>query len=254
MAEVVEEIHETFYTEVDKLIIYANQFNSLETNKQDLIEKSKRLQALGFTRTKEVIEGEKELRRIAALEKENNEKKDLIEAINYFSQKYPIYKFITEKSVRKICEKYGLVYGGIKDYIGTVPYENLKQMENFKVSELDECYTIKEHRSYWSDDVKYFNKQDFEKKKNSYWEDYYSRRMNSMSFKTFDKCPLEIAAPQTDFDMNGKQVEKSKITKAPVPDPIVLQPVIFKNKKHYLVVTAWGTEASEESVVNERMN
>lgn len=252
IAEVVEEIHETFYTEVDKLIIYANQFNSLKTDKQSLIEKCERLRALGFTKTKEIVEGEQELLRISELKKENDEKKDLIQAINYFSQKYPIYKFITEESVRKICVKYGLVYGSIEGYIGAVPDENLKQMEDFKISELDECHFIKEHRAYVNNKFKYVNKLECEEQKNLSYKEDYLKKMDS--FKTFSKCPLEIAAPPTDFNTAGKEVENSKIIKAPIPDPIVLQPVIFKNKKHYLVVTAWGAEASDESVVNERMN
>jgi hypothetical protein len=75
-----------------------------------------------------------------------------------------------------------------------------------------------------------------------------------MTTKRLNKCSFEIAAPQTDFDMSGMVVENHKIINVPIPDPIVLQPVFFKEKKHYLVVTAWGTEASDVSIVNERMN
>lgn len=250
--EIIQEIHETFYSEVDRLLVYANQFNSLDTDKQDLVSKCNRLKELGFAKTQEVIEGEKEIRRIEDLKKENIEKEDLIEAINYFSNKYPIYKFITEDSVKKICEKHGLVYGDVKDYKGTVPDKNLKQIEDFKISEDDMCYFYQEIYNLigYSLSARYIDKKELE--------------CLSVNFVEFDneklitrklgKCSLEIAAPQTDFDMSGKIVETRKIINAPIPDPIVLQPVFFNGKKHYLVVTAWGIEASDESIVNERMN
>jgi len=250
--EIIQEIHETFYSEVDRLLVYANQFNSLETDKQDLVDKCKRLKELGFEKTQEVVEGQKELRRIEALEKENIEKKELIEAINYFSNKYPIYKFITDDSVRKICEKYGLVYGGVKDYKGTVPDKNLKQIEDFKISEDDMCYFYQEISGLfgYSSSIRYFDKKEFE----CLSINFVQFDPQTMTTRRLNKCSFEIAAPQTDFDMSGMVVENHKIINVPIPDPIVLQPVFFKEKKHYLVVTAWGIEASDVSVVNERMN
>lgn len=59
--EVIEEIHETFYTEVDRLLAEAKISKSLDTDKQDLIDKCTRLKSLGFTNTKEVKEAELEL-------------------------------------------------------------------------------------------------------------------------------------------------------------------------------------------------
>jgi len=40
---IIEEIHTTFYSEADKLLVLAKNSNSLETNKQELIEKSKKI-------------------------------------------------------------------------------------------------------------------------------------------------------------------------------------------------------------------
>lgn len=40
------------------------------------------------------------------------------------------------------------------------------------------------------------------------------------------------------------------LTRVNVPDPVVLQPV----KGGFLIVCAWGEEASDEIVVNEKMN
>jgi hypothetical protein len=68
------------------------------------------------------------------------------------------------------------------------------------------------------------------------------------------KCPLEIVAPLIDFNMTDSEIKDFKISKIEIPDPIVLKPVYFNNQKHYLIVTAWGLEASDEIVVNQKMN
>lgn len=262
--EVIEEIHETFYTEVDKLLASAKIANSLDTDKQDLIEKCARLKALGFTNTKEVKEAEAEIARLDELKRDNEAKKTLIEAINYFSFKYPNYKFITEKSVGKICAKYNLVYGVIDRYIGTVPDKNLKHIEDFRVIEDDECFVYEELlysmliggersiRKEYKTSEHFKREQELRNNPEHY--------MRSMQFSRMDyreinmKCPLEIAAPLKDFNMQGMEVKGHKISKIEIPDPIVLKPVIFNNQKHYLIVTAWGNEASDELVVNQKYN
>jgi hypothetical protein len=40
-----------------------------------------------------------------------------------------------------------------------------------------------------------------------------------------------------------------KLSKIEVSDPVVLHPVMFKGIKYYLIITAWGLEASDELVV-----
>ena len=111
--ELVKEIHTNFFTEVDRLLIDAKKVGSLETEYQNLIDKSNRLERLGFKNSKEVSDAKVEIKRLDAIRIENLKKENVIEAINYFSIKYPQYKFITEESVKKICEKYGLIYGEV---------------------------------------------------------------------------------------------------------------------------------------------
>ena len=242
VSQIIEEIHESFYTEVNKLLESANIQSSLATDKQDIIDKRNRLVALGFYSSSEVKEAESEIQRLQTLERENSQKKELIEAINYFSFKYPAYKFITEESVKKICQKYGLVYGIIDHYIGTVPDKNLKHMEYFKISEDDECYLFKEY--YYGNRIE---------------EELINIKEYRHLFKfnrniAFSKLPLEIAAPVTDFNLESHEVKNFKISKTPIPDPVVLKPVIFNTQKYYLIVTAWGDEASDELVLNSNHN
>lgn len=211
--------------------------------------------------TAEVKEAEDELKRLEILRKDNEDKKTLIEAINYFSFKYPNYKFITEESVKKICEKYNLVYGAIDKYVGTVPDKNLKHIEDFKVLEDDECFIHEElytagmflggERSIRKEYLPFDKFKSMLTRKS----ELSNLRSFSMYIREIDmKCPLEIAAPIKDFNMEGREVKDYKISKIEIPDPIVLKPVIFNKQKHYLIVTAWGIEAGDEIVVNANHN
>lgn len=248
--QIIQEIHHAFYTEVEKLLEYANVENSLDTNQQDLIDKCKRLKSLGFTSTKEVREAESEISRISGLKLENQNKKELISAINYFSTKYPNYKFITEDSVRTICSKYGLVYGEISKYTGSVPDKNLLQMEQFKIKDEDQCYRKRESYSGRMINMVFINHKEF------LLEQHTSNNYNYSHYIEFDKSSLEIAAPVSDFNMTNQEIKNFNISEKQIPiqDPIVLQPVIYNRKKYYLIVTAWGEESSDELVINERMN
>ncbi len=246
--EIIEEIHETFYTEVDFLLSSAKISNSLDTDKQDLIDKCNRLKAIGFNNTKEVKEAEIEIDRLNKLQTENEEKIELIEAINYFSFKYPNYKFITEDSIKKICAKYNLIYGEISNYIGTVPDKNIKDMENFKIDPNDECY-IKN----FIGSITYLNAEQFKDEKEGCENIIREYAFAGLRY-VYEKCSLEIAAPLKDFDTKNMEIKDFKLSKIEIPDPVVFQPVIYKSKKYFLIQTAWGLEASDEYVVNHKMN
>lgn len=256
MNQVIEEIHDTFYTEVDRLLEEARISKSEETDKQLLIDKCNRLKSLGFTQTKEVQEAEAELSRLEVIKSENMSKQKLIEAINYFSFKYPNYKFITEESVKEISAKYNLVYGSVDNYTGTVPDVNLNHMENFKISEEDECYFLKRELSSRSNRryticFEFQNYKKYTETKEYIENNHSSYRDESI---THEKCSLEIVAPLKDFNISGMEVKDYAISKIEIPDPIVLKPVYFNHIKYYLIVTAWGLEASDELVVNQRFN
>jgi len=250
MNAIIEEIHESFYTEVDKLLASANISNSLETVKQDLISKYERLKKLGFTNTKESDEAHAEIERLKSLKRENDRKSELIAAINYFSVKYPEYKFITEESVKTICEKYNLIYGDVSRYIGTVPDKNLKHIEDFKISEDDCAYIEEMNYNRRAQRVTIISKDSYEKSIKEGCRSYFG----DIDYK-YSKAPLEIAGPVKDFNLEGYELKDFKISeKIEIPDPVVLQPVIYKSVKYYLIVTAWGTEASDELVLNQLNN
>jgi len=245
----IEEIHNSFYSEVNNLLSQAKNQNSIVVYKQELIDKKARLEKLGFKNTPEIQEAELEIARIEALKHENLVKQDLIAAINYFSVNYPEYKFITEESVVRICNQYGLVYSEVQNFRGNIPLENLEQMEKFNIDEKDSCYI-----SYTITTMRNMNKQ-FNKYIN-YLEAQKTPPKYTFSQEYYEKCPLEICAPLnqfdiTDLELDGKKLVKKKIE---IKDPIVLCPVIFRRSKHYLIVTAWGEESHDSEVINNKLN
>lgn len=253
--DIIAEIHKSFYEEVDNLLAEAKILKSTETQKQDLIDKSNRLKALGFTNTKEVKEAEKEIQRIDELKMENEAKERLVRAINYFSFHYPQYKFITEESVKKICKKYNLVYGKVDNYIGEIPLENLNHIEKFSIKEDDICYVVNENTYFgWgipdNNKINYISSNGALKK---YRVIPYHDNTGYITTNVY-KSKLEIVAPLTYFNLDNKETKDFQLVKKIHKDPIVLHPVFFEGQKHYLIVTAWGKESSDELVINEKNN
>lgn len=227
---IVDEIHNEFFTAGDNILDEAKSLlTQLET--QD-IAKGKRLAALGFGKTREAV---------AAIETENKlaTTKEISELVMYYRINYPNNKFITEEQVKTICEKYGLVCGDTTMYKGFVPENKLSLIEKFKLKQKDgsvfynygaSCRTLEQ----WYER----NSEEFVKNE---------------VIRSNDTCliveALKICAPLKDMEVKfNQQVKGYKIMD--IPDPVVLQPV----KGGYLVVACWGDEASDEIVVNQKMN
>lgn len=249
--ELIDQIHNEFYSEVNILLNKAKQFNEIKNKKPELVDKRNRLYNLGFRNTPEMIEADEEIERLNQLDKDNKNKSDLIEAINYFSLNYPEYKFITEESVVNICNKYGLVYSTIDNFRGNVPFENLEQIEKFKIKDKDWCY-YETYTSAINWNESFNGILSFEQ---------YNNKINGTYYPTFGKYKyyknsLEICAPLNQFDITDLELQGKKLVKKQIEikDPIVLCPVFFKGFKHYLIVTAWGIESHDSEVINQKLN
>ncbi len=80
--------------------------------------------------------------------------------------------------------------------------------------------------------------------------DYY---FYAESINKIDNRSLLICAPKNDMELSGlEQIGNffMSATKKTYPDPVVLQPC----KGGYLIICAWGDEASDEMVVNPKDN
>jgi hypothetical protein len=256
--ELVAEIHETFNTEVDRLLEKAGILRPLPEIEEELLNKAERLSSLGFSNTIEIEKARTQTQNLNKVKRKNQSKNKLVESINYFSQKYPLYKFITEDSVKKICQKYNLIYGDVNRYIGDVPDKNLKEIENFKLDEKDECWVVTyNHMGFGSmkQEKDFFNKEECQERQSNYNKNMDNSWGGHDYRCSFGKSSLEIVAPLKDFNTIGMEVENFKLNeKIEIPDPVVLHPVIYKQEKYYLIVTAWGEEAGDELVVNQNFN
>ena len=142
------------------------------------------------------------------------ESKKTKQIIEHYSFKYPFNKFINEDSVVRICQKYGLLLTNVDRFIGGIPEKNQKEIINFKVDKIDFSHSYSKESEY----------------------------VNGTS--------LLIIATKDQLNMNSARVQGHKLVDIVKEDPIVLQPV----KNGYLIVSAWGVEASDKEVQNPRFN
>lgn len=242
--KVVAEIHEAFDTSTDRLLAEAK---NILGGSYDL-EKGERLKKLGFVSAKKSVETDK-------IKTELQENENLAKLIESYSVKYPKNKFITEKMVKEICQKYGLLFGKIQYYISDVPEKNISEMEGFSLMEED---MIKHNCWYY----KYIGSGYYRHSTKDDCDGYgYIKRGNTFlrqllvnqpeDTKVFyEKPQFKICASVKDFDTQNMRIENGYRLEQNLPDPIVLQPV----NGGYLVVTKWGPEANDQSLVNEIKN
>jgi hypothetical protein len=260
----VQEIHRAFHTAGDELIIRAKEILK-DKSRRDVL-KAKRLNELGFTYAKQSDIKED-------LSKLSEGEIGIIEAekLHYYQIRYPNNKYITLEQVKTICEKYNLLFADICRYKGFVPDKNLDEIELFKVEPVDigtetaSCeappYEPKYLRYTLDGGAKFLD---------------YKRRQVPASYYTTAisvKSGLKICAPEIDIEtkpffteINGEWYDLPKLEPIKmfdtldvgakpdrflvIPDPVVLQPVQYG----FLIITAWGDEASDENVVNPKNN
>lgn len=253
----IEQIHREFNTAGETLL---NEAKLLIADRQKSAEKAERLKAAGFKQANEVKANEGFFF-----------SKELIDLIQYYQQKYPFNKFITRDQVLAINKKYNLVAGPVEKYTGFVPDKNLKQIEAFKIDKNDVAEdTYKVNLSRFNADGKNDRVAakfpDFVIPKSHFWvattsayvcitpKEYTTDNIVSIdSYEIQDNHSKMICAPLKDMDVKGlKQKDSifSMFKTVHVPDPVVLQPV----RGGYLIVTAWGDEASDDIVVNSINN
>lgn len=128
--------------------------------------------------------------------------------------RYTLSRFISRADLDQLCEKYKLVFGPITAYKGSIPEANLIEIEN----------------------AQRVQEQDFEPNE---WQ--------SMISILGEQPNLCIVAPSKDMDMPSMRNRTANF----LEDPIVLEPV---KGGFYRIITAWGPEALDPSVLPFRQN
>lgn len=264
-SELIKRIHIDFDTEVDNILREARIARPTVDIKSDLEDKAKRLKRLGFYNSSSVTELQKLEEEKSKRYQEQKKKDELVEAVNYFSFKYPNYKFITEEGIQKICKKYGLVYSDVSNYIGDVPEKNIRHIEKFSIDDKDKVYEIQLYPRYSTKShlVGIEKINEIRSILNSICNLYDSHviKIEGQEYRIGNhptylpiissRSPLVIAANIKDFKKGMVSVNYQL---QDVPDPVVFHKVCYKDTQYYLIVTAWGDEASDELIVNQRWN
>lgn len=248
----IEQIHQEWYTAAERL---SQSFS--EQKLSTVNEKLNRLRKIGF-----------------GITKDNDNLNDLHDAertkgmIEKYALSYPMNKVISKRDVNKLCLKYNLVYGALNRFMGFVPDKNLKEIENFYHKDLKTYQVGIEINGVMRDAVDYFTEvsavsamEELIKSEHLRISEEINRRtLGSMYFprmldrdfrepKMKMKGSFLIAAPKKDMDISNTEQQGFEIKdKVHVPDPVVLFPI--ENGNYFLIVTAWGDEASDEIVVN----
>ncbi len=257
--DVVYQIHNEFNMAGEKLL----QESRLILDECAKVDKQKGtlLKQLGFTNTpqaKTIIETEqKELSATMTAE-----------LVNSYTFKYPNHKFITENMVGDICKKYNLVCGDVSLYKGFVPEKNLKEIAAFEPKETGLYFSngmFLEDAIIQQDDSYYHI---YKKSNTNYiYSNYSFQSDNGISFYGKDdrnifgymhlgfiskaevSTSFQICAPLKDMETKGMDLKGYRLEKH-IPDPVILHAV----RGGFIIITAWGDEASDELVVNQKMN
>jgi hypothetical protein len=169
-----------------------------------LLDKSKRLYNIGFGNSKEYQDSKK-------IKTEFEELNEVIEALNYFGNKYPDYIFVTKGYITKVCSDNDLIHRSILFYTGNVHDDKLKALENVNIQPKDEAVIFKNHNKF-----KTISKLE---SKNIEFSSY-----NEIANRSFQM----IAYPEL-FKNEESSNETCVITKE----------VIYKDKSYYLIVDTW---------------
>lgn len=250
---IIEQIHNEFNIGGEKALMEAKDILSgLHITNE---EKANRLLRAGFSQVKEVKEFDQ-------ISKKKKMQEGVASALNELSFKYPRYKFITEKMADEICFKYNLVIADISQYTGFVPDKNLRHIEDFYAQENELStiyYSVNSFRSFGDDRLNELTKAEYERKiaHEEYMDKIYTdggvpfrERFEHLSYS---KRPLKIAAPLKDMNTEGHRLKGNKL-KREIPDPVILAPIKVNGTDLYCIVTAWGDEASDEIIVNQKNN
>lgn len=158
--------------------------------------------------------------------------RELERLIEQYQQEYPCNRFIDRDSVTRVCEKYNLYMVQANRYKDDIPDRNQKEIINFRIRRalIRTEATVRASRS----------SVDFSAIINDY-------RSTLDPQELIPACGLVILAPEHKINMAGLRKVGRILVK---DDPIVLQPV----QGGFLIVSAWGPEASDQEVVNTKMN
>ena len=176
--------------------------------------------------------------------------------INNYNQTYVNNKFIIESQLERLCEKYDLYVRDPYFFLGDIPEKNINDIMTFKakvedVFKLDILDRLNKIYSFTNSDVHTISTYDSRYVKLpeivKLSRDFDSNQVLSIAAVKSLFSPLAFQESNARILQNKSELEaKNKVEM----DPIVL----LKVHGGYLIITAWGDEANDELVVNQKLN
>lgn len=266
--KLVAEIHKEFDTAQERLLAEAQEI--INNSGALLSDKAERLEQIGFVNSKTVV---RHRQNINALVK-NREQAELIE---YYKQTYPFQKFLTEDELNRICVKYHLVYAPVANYKKEVPEKNISEIEDVSILK-DEDYPKDIEKTKLFLEKWLAGGMDF-LSMGSKWQRILPKTLDGVVSKweadrilnlkydtgiTFlvkrvghiniNRQGLFIAAPRSHFNLKGLK-KNNKFSFLNITITEVKDPIVFRYCRGGVqVISKWGLEASDEVLVNEKMN
>lgn len=249
---ITEIIQEEFDTEMAGIMSELRIRPELERIGSKLEARHEALKALGFINTPDVLEVERLEKENADRIKQMADNDEILKGIEVMSMKYPTLKVITLDTLKKVCKKYGLAYGAARCYTGSIPQKNIDDMLRAKIEKNDRA--LLNELEFYAKELAETTIERAEKElRFAPSQEYMKKHYDEHSLAW---APLVIAAPSKYFkDLVGVRDDgAASFVTARDEDPIVMQPVSYKDRVYMLVITAWGPEASDPDIVNERFN
>jgi hypothetical protein len=230
-----EQIYKDVYSAQELLLEEAKSVleNCVNLNDEKYVT-LKKMHDLGFANAEAV----KEFMEYEAKIKYQNELKEII---SYYQRTYPLNKFIDNKTVKIICDKYGLVLADVRYYNAEIPEKNQKEIVSFKIRNGDVRIPHEVGNGMMSFirmarmEQRILRRKGDNRTLKEIQDDLDAEKVNGKH--------LLIIAPQHKFIQTGLEKDGHTLK---IKDPIVLQPVGYG----YLIVSSWGLEAGDELVVN----
>ena len=281
-AYTVEEIHKEIDTAQDRLIREADKLlRDLKIpTETDIERKAKLLREIGFHNSVTVDQAKSLEQERKRQEIYIKDKKTEAQLLRDYKVSYPFQKFLTISEFDRICDKYGLIYSTISNYIRDVPEKNLLDIKNaapLKQSDLPKAFIlfqIKIDRVT----IRGLTDREIEEVKNGIVIDpdlseyrtwggdyesnskvltaYYKKEVictsNDGSWRDNEKRYISsikrtgynIAAPKSHFNLEGtiRITEKGFFITQKISEP--LDPIVFEYCRGEMVriITKWGTE------------
>lgn len=278
--EIIAEIHNEFDAAEGLLLNQAESLLSeLKIPTESAIEKkAKKLSSLGFKNAESVKQAGSLLKKREEIESIIVSTKEQAALIKYYQSNYPFLKFITEDLLELICKKYNLVFAPVGSYIKDVPDKNILDIESATPLRFDDRVKDKKFlriTEFWdgvTKEAKEFFKGEFEY--NGFVSDMGKPAESDLrnlltsaginlgseyvfrtaTIRTVNYEGLFIAAPPSSFDLTDISKQSKfgymKETNREVKDPIVFRYV----RGGIQIITKWGLEANDQSLVNEINN